>query len=257
MNGSALTVDLVGSGNVAFHLAQRFSKVGVLLRSVYARDLSKIKTFPSGCAPLPFDDLHAHDATVPLIIAVSDDAIPAVAGKIPKNCTVLHTSGSVPLDALPQSKRGVLYPLQSFSHAQEIDWTDLPLIIEASEDETGTHVDQLANQLSNRVVTLTSQQRLHLHLAAVIVNNFVNHLFGLSAGYLESKQLPFDLLQPLIRQTAEKIVNMTPVAAQTGPAKRNDQTTIKRHLDMLENHPDARAVYELLSQQIIRLHHER
>lgn len=257
MNSGAMTVDLVGSGNVAYHLAHRFSTVGIRLRNVYARDHAKLAQFPSGFAAKTLTDLDAHSDDVVVILAVSDDAIPALAEKITPNCIVLHTSGSVALEALPQTHRAVLYPLQSFSRARNVNWQNLPIIIEANTDKAFSAAQVISGRLSTRVEHLTSAQRLHLHLAAVIANNFVNHLFGLSAGYLKSQQLPFDLLHPLIRETADKIGEMVPLDAQTGPAKRNDKTTIDRHLEMLKEHPDAHAVYQLLTEQIIRLHHER
>jgi predicted short-subunit dehydrogenase-like oxidoreductase (DUF2520 family) len=257
MNRGALTVDLIGSGNVAYHLAHRFARVGINLRTVYVRNAEKVNQFPSGFSSQPLDALRDHAGDHPLVMAVSDDAIPALAEKIPHHSLVMHTSGSAALNALPQPLRAVLYPLQSFSRARSVDWQNVPLIIEASNDEAFSAVQMLANAISNRVESLNSEQRLHLHLAAVIVNNFVNHLFGLSAGYLASKQLPFDLLQPLIHETASKIGEIPPMDAQTGPAKRNDQTTIQRHLKMLADHPDAHAAYKLLTEQIIRLHHER
>lgn len=257
MNSGAITVDLVGSGNVAYHLAHRFSGAGIKLRNVYARDHAKLAQFPSGFKAKTLTDLGAHNGDVVVVIAVSDDAIPALAEKITQNCIVMHTSGSVALDALPQTHRAVLYPLQSFSRTRNVDWQNLPIITEASTDKAFSAVQSISGRLSTRVEQLTSAQRLHLHLAAVIVNNFVNHLFGLSAGYLQSQQLPFDLLHPLIRETAAKIGEMPPLDAQTGPAKRNDETTINRHLEMLKEHPNAHVVYELLTEQIIRLHHER
>jgi predicted short-subunit dehydrogenase-like oxidoreductase (DUF2520 family) len=257
MNDAAMTVDLVGSGNVAYHLAHRFGSVGIKLRHVYARDLANLADFPSGFTAQTFTEISRHTADVVVILAVSDDAIPAIAEKIPNNCVVMHTSGSVALNALTQTHRAVLYPLQSFSRARNVDWHNLPIITEASTDNAFNVVQSIAQHLSTRVEHFNSAQRLHLHLAAVMVNNLVNHLFGLSAGYLHSQQLPFDLLHPLIRETAAKVGEMQPLDAQTGPAKRNDQTTIDRHLALLQNHPDAHAVYQLLTEQIIRIHHER
>ncbi|MFN3639691.1 MAG: Rossmann-like and DUF2520 domain-containing protein, partial [Flavobacterium sp.] len=166
------------------------------------------------------------------------------------NKLVVHTSGSTSITAIhPKNRGGVLYPLQTFSHDKGVDFLQVPLCLEIANSEDAATLLTLATSLSSKVHWFHSEQRLALHVAAVFVCNFVNHLYVQGEDLCQQYQLPFELLQPLILETAEKITNLSPSEAQTGPALRNDQNTIQKHNKLLEGTPHEH-LYQLLTESI-------
>ena len=185
------------------------------------------------------------------IIAVPDDAISDFSSSFPlKNKLVVHTSGSVALKKLASKhNRGVFYPLQSFTTSHVVSFTEIPICIEAENSKDLALLRELGEAISEKVVEISSEERQKLHLAAVFVNNFVNHIYQISETYLDENKLDFDLLKPLIKETARKIESMTPSEAQTGPAKRNDLKTIEKHLHLLKDSP-YKKLYKQLTEAI-------
>ncbi|MGS2741095.1 Rossmann-like and DUF2520 domain-containing protein [Sinomicrobium sp. M5D2P17] len=240
-------VIIIGSGNVATHLIKAFhnsNESNVI--QIFNRNGISIDGIP---VTNNYDEISSADL---YIIAVSDDSISKVSHKLPfKERLVVHTSGSVALDELsPENRRGVFYPLQSFSKDKEVDFSGIPLCIEAGNDEDRKLLEYVARSISQKVYRVNSEQRRSLHLAAVFVNNFVNHLYTIGDDICEKNNLSFNLLKPLIAETAKKIENMPPDEAQTGPAKRHDETTIQKHLNQLNQHPTYKKIYELLTKSI-------
>lgn len=190
------------------------------------------------------------------IIAVSDHAIGVVAEElashISPNTLVVHTSGATPTSVLaPHFDRcGVFYPLQSFSPGRTVDFSQVPLCLHAEQQADYELLEQLAEKLSEKNYRVSDNQRLQLHLAAVFVNNFTNYLQFISQSIVEEHQLPGALLLPLLQETISKLQELSPADAQTGPAIRDDQATIKRHLALLENHPHWQELYRKLSDSI-------
>ncbi|NBU81293.1 MAG: DUF2520 domain-containing protein [Flavobacteriaceae bacterium] len=186
------------------------------------------------------------------IIAVTDDAIAAVSKELPfENQFVVHTSGSVSIDAIDDKNRqGVFYPLQTFSKSKEIDFETIPICLETKYNSDFHKLEIVAKSISNTVYKINSEQRKALHLAAVFVSNFVNYLYQIGNDICIENDLSFDILKPLIQETANKILTLTPFEAQTGPAKRKDTQTIKAHLNFLidENQKD---IYKMLTKSII------
>lgn len=245
-----ISIVILGTGNVAKHLFDVFlrcEETNVL--QVWGRNKDRLSHFKEDAA---ISDVISGILEADLyIIAVSDDAVSEVARILTdKKGLVVHTSGSVPLDALGNNyRKGVFYPLQSFSKGREIDFKSVPICIEA---ETTTDLDllsRLAESISNDVHEISSEQRKSLHLAAVFVNNFTNHLFQIGSEICAEHGLPFGILLPLIGETVQKLGQLSPLEAQTGPARRKDHTTIKNHLDQLKN-KDHRDIYALLSKSI-------
>ncbi len=184
-----------------------------------------------------------------------DDAIQQVAEQLTTNeKIVVHTSGSVPLDLLRSASvhYGVLYPLQSFTHGRQVDFSDIPLCIEASDEATKTRLLALAGKLSHDVRLIDSSQRASIHLSAVFASNFSNLMYLLGEEVLEKAGVSFDILLPLIRETAGRLTGHDAREMQTGPAVRNDRETIKKHLQLLSNDPSKREIYDLLSKYIIK-----
>lgn len=245
-----IKVTLIGSGNLAQHLLSAFEKsTAVELVQVFSRKKENVShLIPFDKITDNFDDLAEADV---YIIAVSDDAITEVSLQLPfKNQLVVHTSGSASMESLSDNNRkGVFYPLQTFTKGKEVDFKNIPICIESQFNDDYNLLKKVADSISDKVFSINSEQRRSLHVSAVFVNNFVNHLYKIGSDICDGHQVPFEILQPLIRETAEKIVTLSPNEAQTGPAKRNDETTIEVHLDFLsdENHKN---IYKLLTQSI-------
>jgi predicted short-subunit dehydrogenase-like oxidoreductase (DUF2520 family) len=250
-----ISVIILGAGNVATHLFKAFSKAEqVYVIQWYNRSLDAIKTYKNDVAIT--DDLSELKEADLYILAVSDDAIKPLSSKLPfENRLVAHTSGSVSVyDVDKKHKRGVFYPLQTFSKDAVLDFANVPICIEALENTDYYALKELAISIGSPTKKVNTDQRKVLHLAAVYVNNFTNQLYRLAHEITESEGAEFDILKPLILETAKKVRDISPFQAQTGPAKRNDKKTIKKHLKLLNNQPHHKVVYELLTQSIQRTH---
>ncbi|MBO4611683.1 MAG: DUF2520 domain-containing protein [Bacteroidaceae bacterium] len=182
-----------------------------------------------------------------IIVAVKDDAIPSVTSRLSTlDKLVVHTSGSVPMQAIPCRRRGVFYPMQTFSKERIVDFRPIPIFLESDTDMP--LLEQLAQSISNSIYRLDSERRRWLHLAAVFACNFANHCYTLSAEVLQQAGLPFEVMLPLIDETTAKVHSMSPQSAQTGPAIRYDENVIGRHEQMLDG--TTRDIYHLMSKSI-------
>ena len=250
-----ITVTLLGAGNVATHLFKAFSKANkVVVNQWYSRNIKSIDAYKNDVEII--DDLSQLKIADVYILAVSDDAVSGLSTKLPfKNRLVVHTSGSVGLYAIDKrNKRGVFYPLQTFSKNVEVDFKDVPFCVEALNNKEDLPIlKALANAIGSKSHKVNSDQRAALHLAAVFVNNFTNQIYRIAHEITESQGAEFDVLKPLLKETARKIETLSPYMAQTGPAKRNDKKTIKKHLKMLNNEHH-KAIYELLTASIQLTH---
>jgi predicted short-subunit dehydrogenase-like oxidoreductase (DUF2520 family) len=249
-------IAFAGSGNVATHLAKVMAEAGLDLVGFYSRNkasaekLAHIYHSPYGS----YNELKTCNADS-IIVAVPDHAMEAVLEQIPVcSSLLLHTSGSLEMNALQHSspRIGVFYPLQTFSAAKLVDFSQIPILVEANSDEDTSMLTELAGRLTSQVYHINSHQRKKIHIAAIFSSNFVNYLFHVAEDLLEKENVPFEVLRPLIEETTEKIKELRPFHAQTGPAVRNDLETIKIHLKDLEKMPEYRKIYQLLSQQIIK-----
>jgi predicted short-subunit dehydrogenase-like oxidoreductase (DUF2520 family) len=245
-----IKVSIIGSGNVAQHLIQVFQlNSQIELVQVVARDIKKVAhLLDSNRITSDYTQLQEADL---YIIAVSDDAIAEVSSALPfKNRLIAHTSGTVALDSLNSNNRpAVFYPLQTFSKDKPIDFKSVPICLEAENEKDVQILKQLAHSISNAVYEINSEQRKALHVAAVFVNNFVNYLYQMGNEICDANAIPFEILKPLIQETANKIATLSPKNAQTGPAKRNDLKTIAAHEEFLKDENQA-AIYKLLTQSL-------
>jgi len=245
-----LSIILIGTGNVAQQLYRALeNKSGIKIIQVIGRDKKKL-TYFNNVPNIGTDFGRIMDADI-YIIAVNDDSITTVSQYfINKKGLVLHTSGGMPMSALPPSvRRGVLYPLQTFSQGRKIDFGEVPVCVEAENNEDYNILKNLAGLISGQVHQMTSHQRKLLHLAAVFVNNFTNHLYVIGDEICKEAEVPFSILNPLILETATKVTQMNPLSAQTGPAIRNDKITMEQHLGLLKN-KNQRDIYTVLSNSI-------
>ena len=252
-----IRVSIIGSGNVAQHLIQTFNSDGINpvsndieLIQVFARNKESVShLIAANKIHNNFNDLIAADL---YIIAVTDDAIAEVSKELPfSNQFVVHTSGSVAMDAIDSKNRqGVFYPLQTFSKSKEVDFKTIPICIEAQNETDLNTLEAVAKSISNSVYKINSEQRKALHVAAVFVSNFANHLYQIGNDICIENELSFDILKPLIQETANKILTLSPNEAQTGPAKRKDTQTINAHLNFLTD-DNQKEIYKLLTKSII------
>ncbi|HLV39387.1 DUF2520 domain-containing protein [Xanthomarina sp.] len=249
-----ISVSILGAGNVATHLFKVFSKTKTIsVKQWYNRDISKISSFQNEVSIT--DKLSELTEADLYLIAISDDAISDISEALPfENRLVAHTSGSVSIyDLDKKNRRGVFYPLQTFSKAAELDFKNVPICIETIGKKDYPLLKSLAEAIGSDHYKVNSDQRKALHLAAVFVNNFTNQLYRIAHEITEAEGVEFDILKPLILETAKKVQNISPFLAQTGPAKRNDKKTIKRHLDQLENE-EHKAIYNLMTNAIKKTH---
>ncbi|MGC6285347.1 MAG: Rossmann-like and DUF2520 domain-containing protein [Polaribacter sp.] len=226
-----ISILVIGNGNVAFHLVKQFKSIDEI-------DCTQISSRNIGF--LPSADV--------AIVAVSDDAIAEVSSQIDTNL-VVHTSGGSHINSLKNLKnKGVFYPLQSFSKSKEVDFSEIPICLEAESDSDYDLLEKVANLISNKVYRIDSKQREIIHVSAVFANNFSNHMFTIADEICESYGITFEILHPLINETVKKLSDLSPKEAQTGPAIRNDQKTIKKHLLLLPE--KYQLMYKLLTESI-------
>ncbi len=234
-------VAVIGSGNVAEALAQAVAECGGLrLVQLWARNEARAREIagavgcPWACRP---EELAVADI---YLVAVSDRAVAEVAETlpVPRGAVVAHTAGSVPLEALPAkfARRAVVYPLQTFTRGRRVDFSEVPLFVEAATPELQADLEEFARRLSRRVFFADSGRRAQLHLAAVFVCNFVNHMYVVGERVMNGAGLDFELLKPLIAETTAKaLAAASPAMVQTGPAVRNDRPTLQRHREQLDD----------------------
>ncbi len=249
-------VVIIGSGNVAQALAVAVARCeGWELSAVVARNAERggaiAQQCDVECSPLS-EELPKADI---YLLSVSDSAIGQVASQLrpPKDSIVAHTAGSVALEVLPDmiARRGVLYPLQSFSKGFDVAFDNIPIFIEGEDSKTEQELTLLARELSRNVESLSSEKRAQLHLAAVFACNFTNHMYAISESIISSAGGSFEHLKPLIEMTAKRAcATRSPKDCQTGPAVRGDATTISRQLNMLSEEPKLQNIYSKISDSI-------
>ena len=246
----AIHINIIGAGNMAYQLTQAFhNHPEVQLQQLYNRS----KLSPEFDA-FEIEKTHHLSTLRPAdvcIIAVKDEAIAGISKKLPfENQLVVHTSGNTSIEAIDsKNRRGVFYPLQTMNKQTIVDFTKVPFCLEAENTNDFCLLQRLASLLSTKIYTLNSYQRRVLHLAAVFMNNFSNHLIYISQQICKENKVPFEILQPLLTETFAKLQNTSAYNAQTGPARRNDSLTITNHLAMLSD--DYKDIYDIITKSII------
>ena len=248
-----MKIVIIGTGNTATILGKKLKKAGHNILQVFGRDSKAASelAYQLGTESTNYWNVIRRDADL-YILAVSDIAVEEVFHELPLiDKTVVHTAASVSKEVLKDGAGhyGVLYPLQSLKKDSGY-LPDIPVLIDASDEPTLDMLDVLAHTISDRVMEADDQTRTKLHLAAVLVNNFTNHLYALVERYCREEGLDFYLLLPLIKETAARLDVLPPAQSQTGPAVRGDSVTIERHLEILERHPQLKKLYALMSESI-------
>ncbi|GAB2956246.1 DUF2520 domain-containing protein [Hymenobacter coalescens] len=250
---------LLGAGRVGAQLAPALAQAGHQVVAVWSRSASSAAAVaePLGAAVLSgrAPDLRAAPPADLYLLTVPDDAVGPllVASRWPAGALVAHTSGALPLGlfaAQPAVRGAVFYPLQTFSPGRQIDWSAVPLCLEAADTPAMAVLQAVADSLSRRVLPVATPARQQLHVAAVFASNFTNHLLGLADALLTDAHLPANLLHPLVRETVDKALRNPPFRVQTGPAIRHDAATIAAHTAALAAHPAWQELYAQLTASI-------
>ncbi|KAB1231755.1 Rossmann-like and DUF2520 domain-containing protein [Chryseobacterium viscerum] len=247
-----MQIVIIGSGNVAYHMAKAFTLKNIPLAQIFGRnekELSKI----SEELHIPYSKDHLEEADL-YIICVSDNSVEEVSKIITrKDCLVAHTSGSLAKEVLAGDyRKASFYPLQTFSKSKELEYEKIPFFVEAENEEDQKILLDLASQISEKVMESSHEKRKYIHLTAVFACNFVNHLFSRAKEISDSQEIPFDYFFPLIDETVKKIYEIEPKMAQTGPAVRNDVRILQLHEQLLKD--ESLEIYKTMNHSIQKMY---
>ena len=277
-----MKIVLIGAGNLATHLGKALHAAGHDMLQVFSRTMQSAETLASLLDAEPLTDIaQVRDDADVYIFSVKDSALVQLVAQLCRHeadglgedgavnalrkakkgeheRVFLHTAGSMPMSVFKGMAQhyGVLYPMQTFSKQREVDFSIIPCFVEANDEFAQKQIEGLAREISGRVYQLSSEDRKYLHLSAVFACNFANHCYAISQELLEEHGIPFDVMLPLINETAAKVHEMMPKDAQTGPAVRYDENVIGKQSKLLENHPHFKKVYDSMSKSIHGLNAE-
>lgn len=277
-----MKIVLIGAGNLATHLGKALHAAGHDMLQVFSRTMQSAETLASLLDAEPLTDIaQVRDDADVYIFSVKDSALVQLVAQLCRHeadglgedgavnalreakkgeleRVFLHTAGSMPMSVFKGMAQhyGVLYPMQTFSKQREVDFSIIPCFVEANDEFAQKQIEGLAREISGRVYQLSSEDRKYLHLSAVFACNFANHCYAISQELLEEHGIPFDVMLPLINETAAKVHEMKPKDAQTGPAVRYDENVIGKQSKLLENHPHFKKVYDSMSKSIHGLNAE-
>lgn len=252
---------LIGAGRLGSMLSLKLSNENIRPVQVISRSLVKAKKLAEQCKCENYSDkLKDLVSSDFIIISVNDDSILEILETLPSLITpVFHTSGSTSVSVFGKKfpNHGVLYPLQSFTPGRELDFSEIPLLIEASNENTANLLSEIAGHLSNTVLSYNSEQRLKAHIAAVFSSNFTNHFLILARDYLTENGLDPGILDPLIKETFMKVIEMGRKNIQTGPAARGDRGILQLHEEILKINPSLQKIYTFVSENIIKVNKDK
>lgn len=256
-----MKIVLIGAGNLATHLGKALHAAGHDMVQVFSLTMQSAETLASLLDAEPLTDMaQVRDDADVYIFSVKDSALEQLISQLcgDDEKVFLHTAGSMPMSVFRGKALhyGVLYPMQTFSKQREVDFSIIPCFIEANDEFALKQIEGLAGQISHRVFQLSSEDRKYLHLSAVFACNFANHCYAASQELLQQHGIPFDVMLPLIDETAAKVHGMTPKEAQTGPAVRYDENVIGKQIQLLENQPYFQKIYDCMSKSIHELESE-
>jgi predicted short-subunit dehydrogenase-like oxidoreductase (DUF2520 family) len=248
---------LIGAGSLATHLAKALIKEGNEICQVYSRTIESARELGIKIGVNYTNNPEELYTNADIyLFSVSDTAISQILKTITfeGNPLLLHTAGSISKDVFKgySNNYGVMYPLQTFTKKRLIEFRDIPICIEANNTESLDIIKRISTGISESVYTMGIEKRVYLHLAAVFACNFTNYMYSVAEKILNQKDIPFDIIKPLIKETAAKIEDLSPAKAQTGPAVRNDKEVIFKHKELLESNPDLQKLYTFVSNSIIK-----
>lgn len=248
-----MNIVIIGAGNIAHCFGTLLKIHGHQILQVISRKKENAQILAENLHASASDDLLDINMEGDIyLLAVSDSAIPELNDELRLGKRiVLHTAGAVPLDAIKRisTHTGVMYPLQSIRKEVK-NYPVIPLLLEASNDEVMRRLQSIAQSISSQTEVVSSEQRLQLHLGAVLANNFTNHLIVRAKQFCEQKGLDFNLLQPIIRETFDRLEKFAPETVQTGPAMRKDEETMAKHRALMQDQPHLQEIYKVMSDSI-------
>lgn len=247
-----MQIVIIGSGNVAYHLAKAFILNNISLAQIFGRNEKELNKI-SEELKVPYSTEKLEDADL-YLICVSDNSVEKVSALITKkDCLVAHTSGSLPKEILTgEYRKSSFYPLQTFSKSKDLDYANIPFFIETENEGDKKILFELASKISKKVMESSHEKRKYIHLTAVFACNFVNHLFSRAKEISDSQEIPFDYFLPLIDETVQKIYEIEPKAAQTGPAVRNDRRILELHEQLLKD--ESLEIYKTMNHSIQKMY---
>ena len=248
-----MKIAILGSGNVAYHLAKMFKEKNIPISQIFGRNEKDLQEI-SEQFEIPFSTTELADAEL-YFIAVNDDAVAAISKNIKnQNSLVAHTSGSLPKEILEGNfRKASFYPLQTFSKSKMLQYSEIPFFVEAENEADSQILENLALKISEKVMKSDYEKRKYIHLTAVFACNFVNHLFARAKEISDSQQIPFHYFLPLIKETTSKIEKIEPKLAQTGPAIRNDEKILQLH-EALITEEEHLKIYQVMNESIKKMY---
>lgn len=257
MNPSALRISIIGSGNVATHIARRLLEQSVKIVQICSKNLENAQLLAAQVnaqAICQLGDLDTKSIDFVWVLS-NDDALATIAPSLPKNTFVVHSAGAKGLSVFEQQQHAaIIYPLYSFSKNVPVHFDALSLFLCVKQKEDAQKIESWARLIAPSTTWVTENDLLRLHTAAVIACNFSNFMFTLANELLAQSEIPFSVLQNLLVTTVEKAVHFSPFEMQTGPAKRGDAQTLAAHQKILLENPEILAIYNYLSEKIHTLY---
>jgi predicted short-subunit dehydrogenase-like oxidoreductase (DUF2520 family) len=247
----------IGAGKLASQLMPALKLEGFEINQVYSRTMVSANTLAIQLKTVATTNLSQIQKDADFyFFALKDDVVENVVKELDhlenEESVFVHTSGVLPINTIPFKRRGIFYPLQTFSPGHSVDWKTTPILVTGENEEINTSLMTMAAKISNLVYKVSDQDRAALHVAAVFANNFTNHMLTLAEKICNEQHVSFEILKPIIRETIEKALDAGPSNSQTGPAVRGDQKTIDKHLKMLENNSGLQELYRMITQSIMR-----
>ncbi|MBK9390903.1 MAG: DUF2520 domain-containing protein [Bacteroidetes bacterium] len=254
-------VSFVGAGRVGSVMCRELFKNGFVIDTIISASETGGQALANECKASWTSKLTIPETTDIVIVAVPDRKLKSILGRLKckPETIVAHTAGSIGLDIFPDGivNRGVIYPLQTFSHNRKVNFRDLPVFIESSNTETSSVLAEIAGRLGARIYYADTEHRRKLHLAAVFACNFTNHMMTLGKELAENAGYTFEEMKPLIQETFVKAFEAGPENSQTGPAVRNDKNTVRKHLELLSFDRDLQIIYRKISKSIYKYHKKK
>jgi len=253
-------ISFAGAGRVAGALSEEIYSAGNNIELIVSESDNKGPSLARSCHAAWSRVLHFPDSTDIIIVSVPDHKLKGVLDKIEcrSDTLVVHTAGSIGLDVFPErlTHKGILYPLQTFSAERKIDFRDLPFLLESSDKKSSISLKNIVRSIGGKVYFTDNEHRKALHLAAVFVCNFTNHMLTLGKELAVKSGFEFEVLVPLIKETISKAIDIGPEKSQTGPAVRNDHNTIEKHMELLFLSSDLQRIYKEITSSIIEYHNK-
>ena len=254
-------ISFAGAGKVAESLCRELFLAGFPIDKVVSQSEPSGKSLADACNAEWSDNLIFPESTQVIIVSVPDQRLKKVLIDIKcgPEALVAHTAGSIGLDIFPAhiSHKGIFYPLQTFSKNRKVSLTGLPFLLESSDEESSVILNSLVESVSGKAYFVDSDNRRLLHLAAVFVCNFTNHMLTVGKDVVLKSGFPFEIMTPLINETISKALCLGPENSQTGPAVRHDLNTIEKHLELLSYSPEMQRIYKEMTQSIIEYYNNK